>query len=175
MRASLLLVALALGTTAFAQDTIDPAKRANIEELLSLMKVDRTVEQMLPQVQRMMAQAMQSSIPTGIRDSQDKATDIGELQNRVFALMKEKLTYANMKPDYVRLYDETFSAGEIAGILAFYKTPAGQAYLDKLPLLSAKSVELAQRMMTSLIPEIQKMTAAWTEEMKKKDKPGDAQ
>ncbi len=178
MRACLLLIALAVGTTAFAQDTIDPAKRPSIEELLSLMKVDRTIQQMLPQVQRMMAQAMESSLPGALRDSQDKAKATAELQdfqNRVFGLMKEKLTYANMKPDYVRLYDETFSASEIAGILAFYKTPAGQAYLEKLPLLSTKSVELAQRIMTNLIPEVQKMTAAWAEEMKQKyGKSGDA-
>jgi uncharacterized protein len=175
MRASLLLFVLALGTTAFAQDTIDPAKRASIEELLSLMRVDKTLEQMLPQAQRMIAQAMESSLPGEIRDSQDKAKAVAELQKRVFDLMKEKITYANMKPDYVRLYDETFSAGEIAGILAFYKTPPGRAYLEKLPLLSTKSIELAQRMMTNLIPEVQKVTAAWAEEMKQKyGKSGDA-
>jgi uncharacterized protein len=171
MRASLLLIALALGTTAFAQDTINPAKRASIEELLSLMKVDRTIEQTLPQVQRIMAQSMKDSLPAEIRDSQDNAkvtAELQDLQNRLFDLLKNKITYANMKPDYVRLYDETFSTDEIAGVVAFYKTSAGQAYLAKLPVLTTKTVEFTQRMMSGLMPEIQKMTAAWSEEMKKK-------
>src|ERR1700735_3139698 len=109
MRASLLLIALALGTTAFAQNTSDSAKLASIEELLSLMKVDRTIQQMLPQVQRMMAQSMKDSLPAGIRNSQDSAKATAELQdfqNRLFDLLKDKITYANMKPEYVRLYDE---------------------------------------------------------------------
>jgi hypothetical protein len=168
MRISLLVISIALAGNALAQQQIDPAKHAAIEELLSLMKVDQTIEQMLPQAQRMIAQAMESSLPAEVRDSQDKAKSVAELQNRVFDFMKERLTYANLKPDYVRLYDETFSAEEIAGILAFYKTPAGQAYVAKLPVLSAKSIELAQRMLTNLIPEVQKITMTWTEEMKKK-------
>jgi hypothetical protein len=171
MRASLLLIALALGTTAFAQNTSDSAKRASIEELLSLMKVDRTIQQMLPQVQRMMAQSMKDSLPAGIRNSQDSAKATAELQdfqNRLFDLLKDKITYANMKPEYVRLYDETFSADEIAGLVAFYKTPAGQAYLAKLPVLTTKTVEFTQRTISGLMPEIQKMSAAWAEEMRKK-------
>lgn len=172
VRISLAFLALALGTTAaFAQDTIDPGKRAAIEELLTLMKVDRTIEQTLPQVERMMAQTMEKSLPAEIGDSQDKAkisAALQDFQDRMSDFLKVNFTFAKMKPEFVRLYDETFTAEEIAGILAFYKTPAGQAYLAKLPLLSTKTIEFTQRMMSSLMPEMQKMIAAWTEEMKKK-------
>jgi len=52
--------------------------------------------------------------------------------------------------------------------VTFYKSPAGQAYLAKLPVLTSKSIELAGKIMGDSMQEIQAMTAAWSESMKKK-------
>ena len=74
-----------------------------------------------------------------------------------------------MKDRYVRLYDETFTAQEISGILEFYKTPTGSAMLDKMPVLISKSMTIAQEQMGDLMPEIQRIA----EEAKHKhDQPG---
>lgn len=150
---------------------IDPAKRAAIEELLTLMKVDQQLKQVLPQIQQMMAQTMDKAVQNEMKGSQDPAqlsADLRDFQNRLFDFLKDKITFANMKPEYVRLYDETFTAEELTGILVFYRSPAGQAYLAKLPDLTAKTVELSQRMLTNLMPEMMKMNDAWVQELKKK-------
>jgi hypothetical protein len=62
------------------------------------------------------------------------------------------------------LYDEVYSEEQITGILAFYKSPAGQAFLNKMPLLVSKSMEMRQ--MADLIPEIQRITTEAIEKSK---------
>jgi hypothetical protein len=62
-----------------------------------------------------------------------------------------------MEPEYARLYAEVYNDEEIAGILAFYKSAAGQAFVKKMPLLMSKSIEMAQRQMADLMPEIQRI------------------
>ncbi len=71
-----------------------------------------------------------------------------------------------MKPEYVRLYDEVYSDEELNGILAFYKSPAGQAFLNKMPLLMTKSMEIAQRRMAAVMPELQRITKEAVEKSK---------
>ena len=172
MRRVLVVLVLALGANAFAQDQpIDPGKRASIEELLSLMKLDQMQKQMFSQFQKMAEDSIKKTIPPEMRLSPDGAgvaADIRAFESQMFGLMTDRMDFAKMKPEYVRLYDETFTADEVAGILAFYKSPAGQAYVAKLPVLTSKSLELAQRVMTDVMPDLQRMNAVWVEQMRKK-------
>ena len=150
---------------------IDQAKLSAIEELISLSKLDQMQKQMFPQVQQMMVNSIEKAIPAEMQSSPDRskvAAELRDFENRLFDLMKDRMDFARMKPDYLRLYDETFTSEEVAGIVAFYKTPAGQAYLAKLPILTSKSMEMVQRMMADFMPQLQKMNADWLEEMKKK-------
>jgi len=179
MRASALCISLVIGVSAWAQEPassqaariFDPAKRASIDELLLLMNLDQMQKQLLPQYQKLIIDATEKALPAEMQGSQDRAralADVQDFEKRLFDVMKDRLDFAKMKPEYVRLYDETFTAEEVSGIVAFYKTPAGKAYVAKLPLLSTKSVELSQRMLTDLMPLLQRMNEAWVEEMKKK-------
>jgi uncharacterized protein len=171
-------ITLAFAPGAGAQDKpggapseIDPAKRAAIEELFTLMKLDEAQKQMLPQVQKMMTGVAEKALPKEMQNSPDQqkvAADIRDFENRIFDMMTDHLDFAKMKPEYVKLYDETFSSEEIAGIVTFYKSQAGQAYVAKMPVLSTKTIEMSQRMVADLIPELQQMNADWTEEMRKK-------
>jgi hypothetical protein len=165
-------MSLALGATACAQDQpIDPAKRASIEELLTLMKIDEMQKQVMPQVQKMMTEAIQKAVPPEMENSKDRDKVMGDLQDfqqRILGVMRDKIDFASMKPTYIKLYDETFSTEEVAGIVAFYKTPAGQAYVAKLPVLTGKMIDLMQGMMADLMPQLQRLNEQWVDEMKRK-------
>jgi uncharacterized protein len=161
---------LLVGASAFAQERasppIDPAKLALIEDLLSLMKADQITGQILTQVEQAMKPQIEK-IPA-VDHRSERIADLQAFENQVFGVIRERLDYAKVKPEYVRLYDETFTAQELTGIVTFYRSPAGQAYLQKLPELTSKSVELASRIMGNSMQEVQAMTAAWSESMKKK-------
>jgi len=89
-------------------------------------------------------------------------------RKQLFGVVREQLSYDRLKPELIELYDETFTVQELSGINAFYESPAGQAYLAKIPELTKKSSQAGVNLMSAAMPRIQKMTADWMNEMKKK-------
>ena len=55
--------------------------------------------------------------------------------------------------------------------MAFYKTPIGQAMLAKMPQLMSKSMEISQRRMAGLMPEIQRQMQEVMQKSKGEKKP----
>jgi hypothetical protein len=102
-----------------------------------------------PMMQRMAANA----------PAQNKAATEG-LNDVLMAVM------TTMKPKMIalvsRVYAETYSEEELTGILAFYRSPAGQAMLKKTPVLAGKMgaamAELQPEMWRSVMTEVCKRT-----------------
>ncbi len=92
--------------------------------------------------------------------------DAAGMQARMLSLLQDRI--AKMKPMFVKIYADTYTEEELDGIVAFYKGPAGQAMLLKMPILIQRSMAMSQQMMSDLMPEIQKM--AEEEAAKRKDK-----
>ena len=124
----------------------EASKRARIEEMLSITNAESMTNQMLEQVRGM---AFQNSGPT---DASAK-----QLQNRIFDLLKQELAWAKMKPEYVKLYDELFTEEELDAIVAFYRSPAGQAMTKKMPQLVQRSMQLSQRRMNDVMPKVKQL------------------
>lgn len=51
-------------------------------------------------------------------------------------LLQEELSWQKLEPIYVREYGKTFSEKEVAGMIAFLKSPAGQACVKQIPTLT---------------------------------------
>ena len=82
------------------------------------------------------------------------------------ALLQGELAWKKIEPMYIRLYKESFTEEEIAGMMAFYKTPAGQAVLHKIPVLMKKIIPELQEMTFRMTPKIQKIEEDFLTEMK---------
>jgi hypothetical protein len=140
---------LACSAPAFADDA---SKNAKIEEMMRVTHADRMIGQMLDQMKSMMpAQLAKMDLPADARRRSD------ELGQKMMALIADRLSWEKVKPSYIRIYADTFTEGDIDGILAFYKSPAGQAMLDKMPQLMQASMALSQQLMSDTMPEIQRM------------------
>lgn len=46
--------------------------------------------------------------------------------------------WLKLQPAYVKAYAEVYSADELRSLIAFFKSPIGQTYLDKMPELNRK-------------------------------------
>jgi hypothetical protein len=68
---------------------------------------------------------------------------------------KEELAYAKLHARYAAIYGENFSQEEVDGLVAFYKSPAGVAYLKKMPVVMQKSQELTRSVMLPLMKRLQ--------------------
>jgi hypothetical protein len=94
--------------------------------------------------------------------------DVQEFQRRLFALMAAHMSWQTMKPVYMEMYDETFTIDELRPLLAFFKSPAGQAFVDKTPVLMANTMKRMQGVMAGMMPDIQKLNAEFMQQMKQK-------
>lgn len=46
--------------------------------------------------------------------------------------------WLKLKPKYVKAYAEVYSADELRALITFFKSPAGQTYLEKTPELNRR-------------------------------------
>jgi uncharacterized protein len=140
----LLLIALLLAPSLFAQTT----KTAKIEEIFRLTKVDQMQKQMMAQMSAMIRQQTAASLTP---DQQKNASEMGQ---RMMEFITQKMSWDVMKPDFIKLYDDTYTEDEISGILLFYQSAPGQAMLAKSPVLMTNTMALVQKRMTEIRPEL---------------------
>ena len=141
---SVTLVAFAFRTCAYADEN---TKAAKIEELMRLNQLNA------------------AGLPA------QSTAGASEMINRVVAQIEERMSWDKVKPEYTKVYADVFSEEEITGIVAFYKTPIGQAMLAKMPQLMSKSMEISQRRMADLMPEIQRQMQEVVQRSKDEKKP----
>ncbi len=71
-----------------------------------------------------------------------------------------------VKPQYIRLYQETFDQDEVESLIHFYKSPAGQAFVKKMPILTQKTMAMTQSQLQSLLPKVRAAIAGARAEYK---------
>ena len=114
-------------------------KTAKIEEMFRLTKADQMQTQMMAQMSAMM-----------------KVPDT-DSSRQIMEFISQKMGWDSMKPELIKLYDETYTEDEISGILMFYHSAPGQALLAKTPTLMANTMLLVQKRMAEMKPELDKM------------------
>jgi hypothetical protein len=65
-----------------------------------------------------------------------------EIEAKVGALIDTRLSWDQLKPEFAKLYSDSFTEEELDGLLAFGKTPTGAASLAKMPGLLQKGAQL---------------------------------
>lgn len=150
MKRLLALLCLVASASAFAA----PPSPASIEKLLTVTRAERMLDTTLKNLdgamKRSMAQSLQGEklSPEGKRITDSFAT-------KSVAVMRDEMSWAKMKPLYVRLYSESFTQEEVDGLLAFYESPAGQAFVEKMPVVMQKSTLIMQERMSPIILRLQ--------------------
>ena len=146
---------------AFAQ-VPNEGRRQLAEELLNLMNVREATEKtfaiikqsMSDQTKKMREAMGQTNKPAASPTNFDKMMD----------MITRELSWDNMKEDYIALYANTFTEEELQGIIAFYKSPVGQAFSIKQPELIKRSMKMIRKKMLKLMPQIQALTQKMAQE-----------
>jgi hypothetical protein len=84
----------------------------------------------------------------------------GALAPRIERLIKQQTSQTASKDDFIQIYSELFSQGEIQDLIRFYESPTGRAFVQKSPLAMEKTVALKQKRMEPLMSEIHKLVRA---------------
>ena len=135
----------------------EASKRLKAEELLQLAQGDQMMKAMEPMIKAMMAQA-DKDMPA------EQRAKVGEVQEKAMALVAASLNKA--KPALATVYTDTYTEEELDGILAFYKSPVGKAFLQRMPEVMQRSMPVMMKMMSDLQPEIKTMVEGLKEKSK---------
>ncbi len=157
----------------------DPAKAALIEELIVALKAEQNSQQMMQTINANMQSQIKQIVDSQMKNVGDGSpedaekrrslgADIQDFERRLMALTAAHMSWQTMKPIYVAMYDETFTADELQPLVVFFKSPAGQAYVDKMPLLVGNTMKRMQQVIAEMMPDIQKLNAEFIQQMKQK-------
>ena len=140
----------------------DQTGRKAAEELVALTGAEGMLAGVRAQIAEMMvAQLKRIEVPDDLKDT------MALYQQRIRDLISDQMSFAKMKDSYTDVYASVFTAEELNGILAFYKTTVGKALSEKTPVLSKRIQDLAQAQVQKLGPAVQKMTEEFISEVEK--------
>ena len=130
MRRLLACAALFVSVIAYAT----PPSPESVESLMAVTKAESMVDSMYSAMEQMMVQGMQQAVQ-GQSLSAEQQRLLDALPAKFIAVMRDEMNWQKMKPLYIQLYQDTFEQEEVDGMLAFYASPAGQAVVNKMPLV----------------------------------------
>jgi hypothetical protein len=169
----ILLILTLCGSVSYGADTPSPGaspsgaapSEASIKQLLELAQAQKLIDSVMKQMDGLMtqtiAQATQGKeIPAKVQK------DIDKQQAELTLFTKELLDWSKLEPMYVRIYQKTFTQPEVDGMIAFYKTPAGQAVVSKMPAAMQNTMDEVQQMLGPVMQKMQRMQQDVVAEMK---------
>lgn len=150
-----MLKRLVIGALALACSTPfviaqDDTSKGLAEELLLLMEIPQNIEKSFQMIKQMQAAQFQQ-MAGGVAGTEEVAS----LQDEIMDMISAEMSWDNLKDDYIGIYSDTFTADELRGIIEFYKSPVGQKFVEKMPELQRRSMELSQKQTLELMPKIQ--------------------
>lgn len=155
MKIRLLASAFAIAVLSTASARADEAgKTAKVEELFKLTRMDETIRRGMALVANQAKSGVLNQL-TGIKPSAEMQKELDSFVDKMTAVITEWMSWENLKPAYTQAYAEAYTEAELDDIIAFYKSPGGQAMVNKSMLLMSKSSEIAQKQMMGAQAEIQ--------------------
>ena len=151
-----LALACLLLCTALAAHADDASKLAKVEEYFKLAKLDRLAAQTMS----MAASQINSSIMgnmMGVTFTADQKKQIDAVQAQVMQLLQKSLGWDALEPEYAKIYAAAYTEEELDGLLAFYRSPAGQAMVAKTPALMSQANTIVQAHMSTVMPQLQQI------------------
>ena len=134
-----------------------PPSDASIDRLLTVMRAESLIDQSFTQAQQAMQQVLRqhrgSAGAAPLNEAQQRIAD--EMAAETDKVFRELVSWAQMKPDMVTLYRDTFTQPEIDGMIAFYETAVGQSMLAKMPQVVQRSMQLTAARMQPMLPRLE--------------------
>lgn len=145
-----------------------PPSDQAINEMMTLMQLEALLNQALKEMNEGIAKAMERGLEQSVKGKELSAAQkaaVEKFRAKFSAAMKEELSFSKVKDVYMQAYRETFTAEEVTGIIAFYRSPAGKAIVEKNPSAMEKANALIQSRITPMTQKLQAMQEEFVKEL----------
>ncbi len=143
-----LAIALFCAVTARAEDST-ATKTSLADQLIGLLNVDKNYDSTY---QRMLKMQDSMADSQGLTPEQRQQRDLAT--QAALKVVKEYASWEAIKPTFVQIYADTFTVEELQGMIDFYKSPIGQKWLEKQPIVQTAVMQKMGALMSGLQPKI---------------------
>lgn len=142
-----LILALALllcaAFPAAAQEEPSPGEMEAVREFLEAMRM----REMLPRT----IEAVMDGEMMGTEEMPEEFMDV---MREFFA---EHFRYEDLEPGFIRMYTDLFTEEELRAVTAFYRTPAGQRFVELTPEMTARTQQITSEVMEDAMPALMQL------------------
>jgi hypothetical protein len=134
-----------------------PPSAASVEQLVQLNGAQKALEQATANMQNQIRQQVQFSL-----QQQNGGQPLSALQQAavdkvvpgVVAVLRDELSWAKLKPGYVRLYQEQLTQTEVDRLIALYQDPAYVQLMQTMQGLNQRSAQMITERMPAIVQRI---------------------
>jgi uncharacterized protein len=163
IRCCFVLTTSLISFAAFANDA--PPSDASIQELTMLAHSQEVYRGMKPQMDAMISSSIKEA-SQGQTITPERQAVLDRMRANMVAAFDETYNAEAMQNLTLRIYQATYTQDEVDGLIAFYKTPAGQALINKNPLLMQNTMDEMRALMHPMMQRINQIKNEGEQEMK---------
>lgn len=127
---------------------------ASIKELLAVTEAHKLVDSTMSQMEALMQNTFRD-VSKGQPPSPESQKMIDQSRNEMMAILRDELAWDKLEPMYIQIYQQSLTQEEVSGMVAFYKTPLGQAVIKKMPGVMQTTMSEMQKRMGPMMRRMQ--------------------
>jgi uncharacterized protein len=131
-----------------------PATDESIRKLLEVTEGRKLIDGMYPQLDAIMESGMKQALGKATL-SPGQREILDAMSEKIVVIVKEEMDWQLMEPRFIDIYRKSFTEEEVQGMLAFYRAPAGQAVIRKMPVVMQGAMGMVQEQMQRMGPRMQ--------------------
>ncbi len=128
-----------------------PKKELLAGQLLDQLSIQKSYDGAFASMSKMQEQMM-----AGQKMTPDQKTKFQKQMQASMDAAKTAMSWESIKPIFVKIYADNFDEAELNGLIAFYKTPVGQTWIEKQPVIQAATMQEMAKMMPKIQAAIMK-------------------
>jgi hypothetical protein len=144
-------------TAASASPEATASHRAKAKQLIEMLRTEKAVQQNSDNLVGQVKEVGTKVTPANLTPEQKAKIDAFE--KSATDAIEAQVGWKVLEPTFVDIYVNTFTEDQLNDIIAFYKTPAGIAFLDKTPTINEQGGKLERDRMTALTTQLRALLA----------------
>lgn len=129
---------------------------ASIRELLKVTHSKSLYQSAVAQLDDTMDRSMKEAFANQ-QLTPEKQKVVDGMREKVITLVNKEMNWESIEKLSIDIYAKAFTQDEINSMIAFYKSPGGQAILTKMPAVMQHTMEAMQSRMGNLLEKLQKL------------------
>jgi hypothetical protein len=157
------MICLCAAAPSFAQDKAASAE--SLRELMTITRSQQLIDGMYGQLDGLMQQATRDAL-NGNQLNAEQEKIAADMRAKLIALFREEMSWGKLEPSFIGIYQKALTQKEVDGMIAFYKTDAGKAVIEKMPQVMQLSMEFMMELMQKISPRIREISEEMIEKLK---------